>query len=530
MTEATQRPEGHITILFTDMENSSSISRSVGADVYRTQLREPHNRIIRHAIEEATGFEIGTPAGDSFMAVFHQADQAVRCALLIQRGFQEAPIAAMGPDGREYHVRVRVGVHTAEEPLRLSEEGEYVGADVALAKRVESLGVGEQVIVSSSAYRSCAENRQFHWQRWPNRRLKGFDRLETVWELLWDGQSRGEPGAASKDLHEQARKLEEQKRWAEAEQLYLQSLEVMRSYGDRSGECRTLNNLGSVRLRQGLWPEGEEALRASLDLARQLGDRSTETRVLMNLGICLHRRRRFLEAERYYRRSIRLREELGDRAGLSRCLRYLGLQLQEAGQLEEAREVLEEALEVAREQDDRAGQAGAHRALGLLGQLQGRDAPAEEHYKAALELVVGMGDRHQEAQVLSNMAVLNQQFMRNSRAERFHRSSLNIFRELGDDAQALKARLNYGTFMLSLGQTSAARRELEKVFDEARNGGDDETLGASMGNLALLFDANGDWAGALNIARKASQILERSGNGWLHERVEGWVKEWSGAE
>ncbi|HXE72658.1 MAG TPA: adenylate/guanylate cyclase domain-containing protein, partial [Candidatus Nitrosotenuis sp.] len=176
------RPEGHITILFTDMESSSSIAAAVGNDVYREKLREPHNRVIRQAIQEAGGYEVGTPAGDSFMAVFHRAEQALACAVAIQQVLESQPITARGADGQEYRVRVRVGVHTAENPLRLSEEQEYVGADVAFAKRVESLGVGGQILVSSSARRSCGEV-GYSWRRWPNRRLRGFENTQTLFEL-----------------------------------------------------------------------------------------------------------------------------------------------------------------------------------------------------------------------------------------------------------------------------------------------------------------------------------------------------------
>ena len=39
------------------------------------------------------------------------------------------------------------------------------------------------------------QGRGILWKAWPDRRIKSFDQPETVWELLWDGTSRGEPGA-----------------------------------------------------------------------------------------------------------------------------------------------------------------------------------------------------------------------------------------------------------------------------------------------------------------------------------------------
>lgn len=521
-----ERPEGHITILFTDMEGSSTISRNVGAEVYRERLREPHNRVIREAIAAHGGFEIGTPAGDSFMAVFHMSEPAIRCARQIQTALHERPIAVQTSEGREYGVRVRVGVHTAEEPLRLSEEGEYVGADVALAKRVESLGVGGQVLVSGSSYRSCEASRTYAWQRWPNRKLKGFDRLETVWELLWDGRSRGEPGASSRDLHQQARLHEEQGRWTEAEQCYVESLEVMREYGDRTGECRTLNNLACVRLRQRLFPEAEEALRSCVDLARELGDQGTEARALMNLGLCHGMQRRREEAERYYTRSIRVRERIGDRGGMALCMRYLGVLLEEHGEAAEAERWLKDSLETSEERADPRGQAHAHKALGRLHHARGSDEAAETHYRKALELFVSLGDRVQEAQILSNLGVLNQKQHQNSRAERFHRSSLNLLKDAGEEGLALRARINFATYLLTMGESGAARKVLEECFEASRHGRDDAAYGATMANLALLFDSGGEWAAAVNVARKALAALEKAGQPHLCRTVESWLHEW----
>lgn len=91
---------------------------------------------------------------------------------------------------------------------------EYVGADVSYAARVESLGCGGQVLLSSRAWRACHEESGTAFARWPDRHLRGFEGMATVYELLCSGVSLGEPGAAGRPVHERARSFYEAGRWA----------------------------------------------------------------------------------------------------------------------------------------------------------------------------------------------------------------------------------------------------------------------------------------------------------------------------
>jgi predicted ATPase/class 3 adenylate cyclase len=135
---ATQLPTGIITFLFTDIEGSTLLLREL-RDRYAEVIRD-HARIIRAALEQEGGAEVGTE-GDSFFAVFASPAAAVRAVAEMQHELARHP----WPDGAD--VRVRMGLHTGEgTPVG---DG-YVGLDVHRAARIGAAGHGGQVLLSEA--------------------------------------------------------------------------------------------------------------------------------------------------------------------------------------------------------------------------------------------------------------------------------------------------------------------------------------------------------------------------------------------
>jgi class 3 adenylate cyclase len=131
-------PTGTLTLLFSDIEGSTSLLRETGdrwADVLSAQ-----RRILREAFARHGGRELGTE-GDSFFVVFGSAADAVRAAV---EGQQELAAHPWPPGGR---IRVRMGLHTGEPTPH--EDG-YVGIDVHLAARVAAAAHGGQVVLTEA--------------------------------------------------------------------------------------------------------------------------------------------------------------------------------------------------------------------------------------------------------------------------------------------------------------------------------------------------------------------------------------------
>jgi len=133
-----------VTFLFTDIEGSTRLVQELG-DRYR-DLLDDHCRILRAAIGDAHGIELGTE-GDSFFAVFPNAADAVAATATAQRRIA----AHEWPDGTT--VNVRMGLHTGEGTLG---GDNYIGLDVHRAARIAAAANGGQVLLSDAA-RSLAE-------------------------------------------------------------------------------------------------------------------------------------------------------------------------------------------------------------------------------------------------------------------------------------------------------------------------------------------------------------------------------------
>ena len=131
-------PTGTVTFLFTDIEGSTRLLQELG-EGYRA-VQDEHTEIVRRAIAEAGGTEVRTE-GDSFFAAFPMPGDAVRAAVVAQRGLA----SHRWPHGRP--LRVRMGLHTGEGELG---GDDYLGLDVNRAARIAAVASGGQVLLSEA--------------------------------------------------------------------------------------------------------------------------------------------------------------------------------------------------------------------------------------------------------------------------------------------------------------------------------------------------------------------------------------------
>lgn len=167
-------PTGTLTMLFSDMEGSTSLLNRLG-DRYGEVL-SAQRRIMRTAFLRHHGHEMGTE-GDSFFVVFGSVTDAVAAAYEAQRGLGMHP----WPEGAQ--VAVRMGVHTGE-PVR-HEDG-YVGLDVHRAARVAACAHGGQIIVSEPTYR-IADRHAMSFLDLGWHRLKDIPEAEHLYQLAAEG-------------------------------------------------------------------------------------------------------------------------------------------------------------------------------------------------------------------------------------------------------------------------------------------------------------------------------------------------------
>jgi class 3 adenylate cyclase/predicted ATPase len=189
---STQPPSGTVTLMFTDIVGSTALrdafvaahGGSEGNRLYRERLLGPHNDRIGELLREHHGFEVKT-IGDSFLIAFADAEDAIRCAVAIQRSLREQPIVA---DDSGKPLAVRIGMHTGAATL-VTRDGkyDYDGDAVNIANRVESLiEGGERIYCSRETAALANAGPGIRYHPYGPYQLKGVvsHRIEIV-EVLW---------------------------------------------------------------------------------------------------------------------------------------------------------------------------------------------------------------------------------------------------------------------------------------------------------------------------------------------------------
>lgn len=176
-TDAAALPTGFVTLLMTDIEDSTALLHRLG-DRYRDLLNDVRG-ILRATVSRTGGREIDARA-DEFFAVFERPVDAVVAAAAIQRALGQRA----WPDGLE--VRVRVGIHSGRPTL--TDVG-YIGLAVHTAARVCSAARGGQIVISGATRVAVGWTipTGIYFRSLGRRRLPGLARAEELFQVEADG-------------------------------------------------------------------------------------------------------------------------------------------------------------------------------------------------------------------------------------------------------------------------------------------------------------------------------------------------------
>jgi class 3 adenylate cyclase len=166
-------PSGLVTILFTDMEGSTSLTQRLG-DAKAQEVLRTHNAILRDALKAHDGSET-KHTGDGLMASFASASHALECAAAIQRAFAAHNESAQEP------IRVRIGLN-AGEPV--AEDEDLFGTAVQLAARICAHAEPGQIL-ASNVVRELAAGKKFLFSDRGDVALRGFEDPVRLYEVGW---------------------------------------------------------------------------------------------------------------------------------------------------------------------------------------------------------------------------------------------------------------------------------------------------------------------------------------------------------
>lgn len=132
-------PTGIVTLVFTDIVNSSELSRSQG-EQYHTS-RRVHDKILSDLTNTWQGSVVSS-GGDGLFLVFPLASDAVCFAVKAQKALLNEDFSVP--------LSVRIGINTGEPSLETTPVQSYFGHAVNLTARICGASNGGQILVSSS--------------------------------------------------------------------------------------------------------------------------------------------------------------------------------------------------------------------------------------------------------------------------------------------------------------------------------------------------------------------------------------------
>ena len=152
-------PDGHVAIMFSDIEESTALNERIGDRAW-VRLLAGHDKMIQRLVRNHRG-QVVKSQGDGFMMAFAEPEQAVRCSIDVQRALRKRPNG----------IRVRIGIHEGKSVRR---GDDLFGRNVAMAARVAAQADGGQTLVSESVRDAVGESTDIAFDDGHEVELKGF--------------------------------------------------------------------------------------------------------------------------------------------------------------------------------------------------------------------------------------------------------------------------------------------------------------------------------------------------------------------
>lgn len=157
-------PDGKVVILFTDIEGSTALNERIGDRAF-VRLISRHAQTVQRIVTRYGGHVVKNQ-GDGFMIAFARAEEAVRCAVDIQRALRDRRNTK-----QQNGIRVRIGIHMGRS-VRRGED--LFGRNVAMAARVASAADGAEILISEPVRDAVAGCERLAVDTGRDAELKGF--------------------------------------------------------------------------------------------------------------------------------------------------------------------------------------------------------------------------------------------------------------------------------------------------------------------------------------------------------------------
>ncbi|KAI1881948.1 hypothetical protein AGOR_G00245290 [Albula goreensis] len=332
-----------------------------------------------------------------------------------------------------------------------------------------------------------------------------------------------------------------------------QDLEVAKTLGDQSGECRAHGNLGSAFFSKGNYREAltnhrhqlvlamklkdREAASSALSslghvytaigdypnalashkqcvlLAKQSKDQLSEARELGNMGAVYIAMGDFDNAVQCHEQHLGIAKALGNKREEARAYSNLGSAYHYRRNFDKAMSYHTHVLELAQELAEKPIEMRAYAGLGHAARCMQDLERAKQYHEQQLAIAEGLTDRAAEGRASSNLGIIHQMKGDYETALKLHKTHLSIAQELSDYAAQGRAYGNMGNAYNALGMFDQAVRYHRQELQISMEVNDRASQASTHGNLAVAYQALGahdralqHYQNHLNIARELRDV------------------------
>lgn len=212
--ETTQKSE-LAAILFTDIEGFSLISSN---DQHTgLQMAQTHRRIIHKCAEQYAGKCINF-YGDGSLSLFRSAEEAVLCAIDMQKHFTS-----------DQQIPVRIGIHLGEV---FQDENSAYGDAINIASRIQSISSKGAILVSEAVKKAIGKQKKILLEEIGQEYLKNISRPIMLFSVVHSSVTKADKNS----IHQNALKqnISKRKHWNQPELFFLMFILIitaLSSYG-----------------------------------------------------------------------------------------------------------------------------------------------------------------------------------------------------------------------------------------------------------------------------------------------------------
>uniref|UniRef100_A0A3B5AI73 Tetratricopeptide repeat protein 28 n=1 Tax=Stegastes partitus TaxID=144197 RepID=A0A3B5AI73_9TELE len=285
-----------------------------------------------------------------------------------------------------------------------------------------------------------------------------------------------------------------------------QDLEVTKTLGDQSGECRAHGNLGSALFSKSNYREALANHRNQLVLAMKLKDREAASDALSSLGHVYTAIGDYPNALASHKQCVLLARQTQCQLSEARQLGNMGAVYTALGDFTNAVQCHEQHLDIAKTLENRREEARAYSNLGSAYHSQRDFDKAISYHTKVLELAQEQADRAIEMRAYAGLGHAARCMQDLERARQYHQNQLEIAQELQDRAAQGRASSNLGIIHQMKGEYDKALKLHKAHLSFAQELGDYAAQGRAYGNMGNAYHALGIYDQAVRYHRQELQI------------------------